>query len=213
MPAAECVVSAYADPPSAGLVGPADRCCATSKAVHWTASDHHQVDVAGRGVGVLRDRAVDEGRDELLRERTEHLAQRFGQAERLVHDAPQFLEDGRVGIGLVVLLVADRSQGDEPAASERGQLALHRARAHASQADQLVCVEAPRRLAEQQREDALLCSREERIGEVGGGGYALLDRTHFGHKCTQIGLRCSVFRSSSKWLVRTAITTTNFGVQ
>lgn len=64
---------------------------------------------------------------------------------------------------------------------------MHCARAHADQSDQLVGVEAPRRLAEQQCKHALLSLCEEGIGKVGGRWRHFLDRTHFEHECTQVG--------------------------
>ena len=72
----------------------------------------------------------------------------------------KLVEDGRVGIRSVVLLVATQGDVEEPALREPREFALHGTGARADQTDNLGCVETPAWLSKQQREHALLRSGE-----------------------------------------------------
>ena len=65
-----------------------------------------------------------------------------------------------------MLLIADAAGDDEPALFQSRKFTLRGARARARLPNQLRCVEAPFRLAEEHAEHALLRLREQRIGQT-----------------------------------------------
>ena len=154
-----------------------------------------------RCVRAFHYRAVDQRALDLLRERRERLADGLHHGDGLAHQRAQLLEDRAVGIGLVVLLLADALDGDQAAGGQPLQLALHGAGAGPGELDQLAGEEAAGRLAEQQRQHALLGGGEKRVGEAGGrvrtaGGRLAASRagregwrciSHFGHFNALIG--------------------------
>src|SRR5215510_4666233 len=89
--------------------------------------DHEHVDVAGCGVGVLRNRAVQERKLDAFPQRSERRTQSPGNTGSLLYDRAQLREDRRRGVCLVALLTPDR-RGDHQCAVEKPlQLALHSA--------------------------------------------------------------------------------------
>src|SRR5215471_6317209 len=76
------------------------------------------------------------------------------------------MKQRRVGIGLVVLLIAERPHRDQPAGNKPCELALNRAGSDSGQADQLGCVVTAAGLAEEEPEHALLRTGEKSIREA-----------------------------------------------
>jgi hypothetical protein len=56
-----------------------------------------------RGVGPFGNRPVNEGSVDLRCQQRQRFAQGVSQTDRLLRNAAQLLEDGRFGVGLVVL--------------------------------------------------------------------------------------------------------------
>src|SRR5204862_1565771 len=150
-------------------------------------ADNHQVDIAARSIAPLRYRTVYKGRGDARCERCKRLAQRRREADSLADNSDQLFVQRGLGICLVVLLRSEPADHDQARRLQPRQLALDRARTGAGPTDQLGCVEAALRLAEQKREHALLRVREERIGEAFAPRTACscLRSTHFGHLTTQ----------------------------
>ena len=84
-------------------------------------SNHHEIDVAVGRISLLRNRSVDEGGldpvgvwfEELVN--FEGFFDWLGQANGLLDECSQLLEDGRALVCSVVLLIADALDGYEPA--------------------------------------------------------------------------------------------------
>jgi hypothetical protein len=78
-------------------------------------SDHHEIDVAMRGVGLLRDGPINKGRLDRAGVRFERLSDGLCKANRLLDEPAQFLKDGGVPICPVMLAVGDTLDRDKPA--------------------------------------------------------------------------------------------------
>ena len=87
-----------------------------------------------------------------------------------LHQTAQFREHRRVGVGLVVLLVADALHRHQAAVGQAFEFALDGAGAGADAGDQFGGVEAASGLAEQQGQDPLLGGGEQGVGQAGGRG-------------------------------------------
>ena len=91
---------------------------------------------------------------------------RLRKADRLQDDAPQFLEERRCRVSLIVLLLANAPGEDEATVFQFGELALGRPGTCACGSDQFGGIEAAPRLAKEHAQDALLGPGQERIGEA-----------------------------------------------
>lgn len=96
----------------------------------------------------------------------------------------QFGEDRRIPIGLVVLLIPDSRDRDQPAFGEANQLAMYCACAGTCQRDHLGALKAPAWLAGEKSEHALLDRREEHVRQ--SGARRQLD-SHIGNDSSQNG--------------------------
>src|ERR1700730_17873619 len=89
--------------------------------------DHLEIDVAVRSIRTLLKRAVYECSLDLVRTRLKRFPERLGQRNRLDNKTLQFREDRRMGICLIVFLIANALNGDESTTLQTRQLSFHRA--------------------------------------------------------------------------------------
>src|SRR4051794_16020938 len=87
--------------------------------------------------------------------------ERLGHSHRLDNEATQFLEDRRLTVSAVMPLITDALYRDEAALTQAGEFALHSSSSRANTSDNLRGVKALIRMAEQQRQHALLHFREQ----------------------------------------------------
>ena len=146
-------------------------------------SDHDEVDVALRRIGSLRDGAVHEGTLDRVGVWRERFLDRFGQADGFLDESPQLFENWRRLVRSVVLLVADAFDRYEAASLQLRQFALNGTHSRVDFSHDLRNIEAALRVTENEREDALLHLREQRVGQTQGSRY----RTHIGEYSAQIG--------------------------
>src|SRR5215475_9012361 len=78
---------------------------------------------------------------------------------------PQLMKERRVGVGLVVLLIADRTHRDEAASDQASQFALDSSGSRTHQRDQLGRVVTAAGLPEEESEHALLGASEKGVSE------------------------------------------------
>src|SRR6266478_9488867 len=102
----------------------------------------------------------------MVRERCQQRSKRLCKTDGLEYDAAQLPVQGRVVIGLEVLLIPDSRRGDQTAVSQTAQLSLHAAGAGLRELDDLVGEKTALRLTEQQRKNPLLSRREQRIDQT-----------------------------------------------
>ena len=146
-------------------------------------SDHHEVDVAVSRIGSLRHRAVHEGTLDRAGVWLKGFLDRLGQADGLLNEPSQLFENRSRLVRSVVLLIADAFDGHEAASLELRQLARDGTHSRADVSHNLRSIETALGVTENEREDALLHLREQRVGQTQG----VRHRTHIGKYITQIG--------------------------
>jgi hypothetical protein len=88
-----------------------------------------------------------------------------------------------------VLLVADASRDNQPALLQPGKLALRRSGASAGVPNELRCVKAPLRIAEQYAKYTLLCFGEQRIRQASSTGATRTPNcAQYGHNHADMGM-------------------------
>src|SRR3954469_9948536 len=74
---------------------------------------YHEIDIAGSSIAALGNRAVDEGGADLLSQGRKRFAQRLRKTYGFPRDTGKLSVDGRVWIGLVVLLCTNPLYRDQ----------------------------------------------------------------------------------------------------
>ena len=95
----------------------------------------------------MRDRPVYHGQFDAVGERVQRLADRLYHGDRLANGAGDLVIHRAIGIGLAMLLLADRGTAHQTARRQALKFALHGTGFGSGKSDQFVCIEAPVRLA------------------------------------------------------------------
>src|SRR5260370_32314912 len=103
-----------------------------------------------------RDRTIDQCKIDLAGQGSESIAQRLGEPARLENDRAQVGKDRSIGIGAIVLLIADPCDGCQSTIPETLELALYRSPARAGVLENLRGEVGSLRVSVKQSENALL---------------------------------------------------------